>query len=1036
MIKKFITFSVEKSILNHIFLLFMVVLAFFSYQSIPKEIFPPSNLETIMVTGTYIGASPDVLDKIAVKPLEDELQNLDDADRIESSVKNGFFKILIYLRNGSNQSKVLDDVKDIISTVRKDFPNDMDEPVAKILKTSYPLATIAIASNEPKKNMLDIANLLKTRLSKIKNLSDISIRGDADEELLIKIDERKLEAYGLNIDEVASKLSSISSIYPIGLIKQRGGHLFVSTISGEKNLEKLRNMQLAFGNKRVRLKDIADANFQLADPSEISHFNGKPNISVNMNKAKEGNAIELVKRVRKVLKEFNKTYKNYDFEIYTDTSIWIRNRLNTVISNIIFGLILVSLSVYIFISGRIAFIVGMGIPVSFFIGLIAMDLMGYSLNMLSLLGALIALGMLVDEAIVVAENIYKHLERGDSPKDAAINGASEMFPAVLTATSTTIFAFLPLLIMSGDMGVFMRVLPIVISILLLSSLFEAFFFLPLHAKEFLKTKDKIHKNESWWNSWNRVYKAILTFLLKYKKSSLILFLIFSIGSTLYLFNRTSFQLFPDFDNTQIYISGKVNINYKLEETQKIVTKVEKILLKKLPKSEVSSVTSISGFMLDAKFQPHMAENNFQIFINLHERKPENFYNKYINPYLSPAYDDSDMERVKSARELLTDIKKYTKQFEKSPDFNEFKVIVPGAGIVKSDVELAFSAKDDKLVKNALHVVKNKMRNIKGVFNIYDDKETGEKEVKLRVNEYGLMLGFSERYIASLLRPYFFASDVNKMTYDKKLIDIVTQDINKDNKKTLENFYVDIPGTLKKVRLSEIVDFEYKNSDANIYKDEGVRVSTVYASLHKKQITSAKLLKSLKSTLEKVKKNGVKVNIKGEEKENKQIQKEMAEAAVIAVFLIFIALVWMFDSVILSVVILTTIPLSLFGVLVGHFLMGMNLTMPSLLGIVGLSGVVVNDGIIMIDSLKKAKNMDDILAFATGRLRPIFLTSITTVLGLSTLMFFAAGQSVILQPMAIALGFGIAWATVLNLFYVPLLFVIIKKRNLKVDIVKI
>lgn len=1033
MIKRLITFAVEKSILNHIFLLFMIVLAFFSYQRIPKEIFPPSNLETISITGFYAGASPDVLDKIAVKPLEDELVNLNDMDRVESSVKNGFFKILVYLREGSNQSSVLDDVKDIISTARKDFPSDMDEPVAKILKTSYPLVTIAVSSNQPKDKMLDIADKLKTRLSKIKNLSDITIRGDADKELLIEIDENRINAYGLSANEVASKLSSISNIYPIGLIKQRGGHLFVSTISGEKNLEKLRNIRLTFGSITLRLKDIAVANFQLKDPNEISHFNGKPNISVNMNKAREGNAITLVKKVKKVLKQFKKKYKNYDFEVYTDTSIWIRNRLNTVISNIIFGLILVSLSVYIFISGRIAFVVGLGIPVSFFIGLVAMDLMGYSLNMLSLLGALIALGMLVDEAIVVAENIYKHLERGESPKVAAINGASEMFPAVLTATSTTIFAFLPLLIMSGDMGVFMRVLPIVISILLLSSLFEAFFFLPLHAKDFLKTKTSQKKNESWWSSWNRVYRAILSFLLKYKKSAILIFLIFCVGSTIYLFKRTNFQLFPDFDNTQIYISGKVDINKKLQETQKLVTKVEKVLLAKLPKSEVSSVTSISGFMLDAKFQPHMAENNFQIFINLHERKPENFYNKYINPYLSPSYDDSDMKRVKSARELLKEIKKYTKKFQNSKDFDEFKVIVPGAGIVKSDVELSFSAKSDKLVKKALRVVEKKMKSIEGVYNISDDKEVGAKEVKLRVNEYGQLLGFSERYIASVLRPYFFASDVNKMTYDKELIDIVTQDIDKDKQEALKSFYVQIPGTLKRVRLSEIVDFEYKNSDAFIYKNDGVRVSTLYASLHKQKITSAALLKKLTPLFKKLEGQGVNIVIKGEEKENKQIQKEMAEAGVIAVFLIFIALVWMFDSIILSVVVLSTIPLSLLGVLVGHWVMEMNLTMPSLLGIVGLSGVVVNDGIIMIDSLKKATNFEEMLDFATGRLRPILLTSITTVLGLGTLMFFAAGQSVILQPMAIALGFGIAWATVLNLFFVPLLFALIKKRSLIADI---
>ncbi len=1029
MIKKFITFSVEKPILNHIFLLFMIVLAFFAYKNIPKEIFPPSDLEAILITGSYTGTSPDVLDKIAVKPLEDEFKNLTDADRIESDIKNGFFKIVVYLKDGSNQADSLDDIKDIISSKKRDLPSDMDEPIAKILKTSYPLVTIAIASEKSKSEMLKVAREIKDRLSRIKNLSDIMIRGESDTELLIKIDEKKLLAYGFNLNEVANKLSSLSSIYPIGLVKQKGKHLFISTISGEKSLRKLKKTKLKLGNKVVNIEDIATLSFGLAEASEISHFNGKPNLSININKSKEGNAITLVKRIKEILKEYKREYKDYDFDVYTDTSVWIRNRLNTVISNIIFGLILVSLSVFIFINGRIAFVVGIGIPVSFFIGLIITEMMGYSLNMLSLLGALIALGMLVDEAIVVSENIYRHLENGDDAKTAAINGAVEMFPAVLTATATTIFAFLPLLIMSGEMGVFIKILPIMISILLLSSLFEAFFFLPLHAKDFLKTRKSRHHSESWWDSWKSAYAKVLGFLIKYKKSSLLFFIIFSFGSTYYMFQKSSFQLFPDFDNTQIYISGKVDINYKLSQTQELVTKVEKALLDKLPKSEVSSITSISGFLLDAKFKPHLAENNFHIFINLHERKPENFFNRYINPYLSPEYDDSDMMREKSARELLKDIKKLTKSFEKDKDFKEFNVIVPGAGIVKSDVEIALSCKDDKLVSKAIKMLKSRMSQIDGVFNIDDDKEEGEEELKLRVNEYGQSLGFDEKSLTSLLRPYFFSSEVDKMIYKKELIEIKLEAKDKDKIESIKSFYIDVPGSFKKVRLSEIADFRFKRSDANIYKNEGVGISTVYASLQKEKITSTLFLDKIKPTLEKIKNMGVEVIIKGEEKENKKIQKEMAEAAVIAIFLIFIALVWMFDSVLLSVMVLTTIPLSMFGVFAGHFLMGMNLTMTGLLGVVGLSGVVVNDGIIMVDFLKKAKNMKEIVEFASSRLRPILLTSITTVLGLSSLIFFASGQSVILQPMAISLGFGIAYATILNLLYIPVLFVVIKGRKL-------
>jgi multidrug efflux pump subunit AcrB len=258
----------------------------------------------------------------------------------------------------------------------------------------------------------------------------------------------------------------------------------------------------------------------------------------------------------------------------------------------------------------------------------------------------------------------------------------------------------------------------------------------------------------------------------------------------------------------------------------------------------------------------------------------------------------------------------------------------------------------------------------------------------------------------------------------ELIKIKSELLNKDSFEKFKDFYVDIPGTAKKVRLKDIADFTIRPSYTEIFKDNGVRIRTVFCSLDKKKLTSAEFLKKMKTTFDKVKNLGVNIDIKGEQKSNRQIQKEMAEAGIIALFLIFIALVWMFDSATLSLVVLSTIPLSVLGVLVGNLLMGLNLTMPGLLGLVGLSGVVVNDGIIMIDFIKKTRNLKEAVMLASLRLRPIFLTSITTVLGLMTLMFFASGQSVILQPMAIALGFGVAWATVLNLFYVPVLYAVI------------
>ena len=1029
MIKNIIKFAINKAKLNHIFLLFLFLMGAFAYINVPKEIFPPTNLDAISIRGSYAGASPNSLDNMAVSPIEDDLKNLSDVSLVESTIKTGMFSIKATLKDGANIDDALSDIKDIIQKIKRDLPSDMVEPTAKKVKNTFPLVTIAISSNDKKEKLLKVADELKKELSSIKDLSDISIRGDADTELVFAINSKKVEALGLSTSAVISAISNLSNIFPVGFIEERGNHIFLNTQSGFKSIEKFKNTLIKINGKSVFLKDIAKIEFKLSDATEISHFNGVQNISVNINKSKSGNAITLVKRIKKILKKYEKRYPRYTMEVYSDSSVWIRNRLNTVISNILFGLILVSLSIYVFINARIALVVALGIPTSFLIGLIALEYMGYSLNMLSLLGALIALGMLVDEAIVVAENIQRHIEEGTPPKEAAINGATEMFPAVLTATATTIFAFLPMLIMSGEMGVFMRILPIMITILLLSSLFEAFFFLPLHSYEFLKKDEKAKRSDEMWDKLKEKYKNILQKLISKPKISLMLFLFITLGGTAILFKISKFQLFPEFDTTQIYIKGSVNKNFSIEETQALVTKVEKILLKKLDKKDVASITSISGLKINNKFKADISSNYFHIFVNLHERAPEGFYNTYINPIFSPEYDDKDMIRVHSARQLANIIKDITKQFKKDKDFEEFDVLVPGAGIVKSDIEISLTG-ENKKVKNALNKLQKAIEDINGTYNVSNDMKEGESEIKFQINPYGESLGITERYLANILRPLFLKLEVSNMYLHGKLIKIKTEDINKDKINSLDTLFISLPNSLQKVMLKDIANYKIKKTYSTIYKEDGFVIWTITGSLDKKIITSSELMQKLQPIFDEIRKSGIDLKIKGEQKENQQVKKEMGQAGLIALFLIFIALVWMFDSIFLSLLVLSTIPLSVFGVLVGHLIMGINLTMPGLVGIVGLSGVVVNDGIIMIDFLKKATSKSEVLELASKRIRPIMLTSITTILGLSTLIFFAAGQSVILQPMAVSLGYGLLWATVLNLFFLPLFFYVLRYKRFK------
>ena len=1030
MIRKFLEFAIDKPLLNHIFLIFILILSIFAYTDIPKEIFPPMNMDKISIKGSYAGASADILDKMAVDPIESDLKNVSQLEDVTTLIKNGFFNITADIKEGSNNLLVLQDVKDIITKHKRDLPSDMNEPTARIKEHAFPLVLIALSGDISKKKLLDYASELKEKLSEFKDLSDITIRGDAEMELDVALDYDKIVAYGLDPTAVVSAISAMSSIFPIGTIKQKANHLYLSTYNGPKTSQEAADTVIGVGNVRVRLGDIADVAFKLSDESELSHYNGKRNISINVTKSKKGNAIELVKQIRKLLSKLHAKHPEVTYSIYTDTSVWVKNRLNVVFSNIAFGLMLVFLAMLLFINKGIAIVVAMGIPVSFMIGLIATELLGDSLNMLSLLGALIALGMLVDEAIVVAENIYRHLEEGMERREAVITGAAEMFPAVLTATLTTVFAFLPMLLMSGEMGMFIRIIPIMITVLLLSSLFEAFYFLPLHAKDFLRVSKEGSFTKRFWSKMYSWYNALLHTLFRHRYAWLSVMVVSILTAEFLMLKHTKFQLFPEFDTTQIYVYGKVDINNDLKDTEKYVTQIEKILLQHADPKNISSVTSVVGFKMDAKNRVDLGENMFHVFIDLHERAPQNFFDKYIGPYLSLEYDKTRLTRVKDAKEIAKEIQKELAQIKELTDkngkkiFEEFVVKVPGAGLVAHDIEIGLSGKKDEEILKGLHRIEQALSSIKGVYNISDDADIGEKELKLKINDYGMRLGLNEQIVQRELQAFYLKGEYGKLFNDEGILRIR---IESDLDSFIDSIYkvdIQVPGSNKRVALDEVADFIYKRGFVTIKKEDGVRVRSVFATTDKKIITAMEVMERLRPTLEALKKEGYKVIIKGEEKENRKNIKEMMQAGIIALFLIFITLVWLFDSIVQSLIVISTIPLVFLGVLLGHWIMGLHLSMPGLIGVVGLAGVVVNDGLIMVDFIKKAKTSEELMQRAKTRLRPILLTSLTTVLGLFTLMFFASGQAMILQPMAISLGFGIAWATVLNLLYIPLLYAVV------------
>ncbi|MGD9595960.1 MAG: efflux RND transporter permease subunit, partial [Wolinella sp.] len=397
---------------------------------------------------------------------------------------------------------------------------------------------------------------------------------------------------------------------------------------------------------------------------------------------------------------------------------------------------------------------------------------------------------------------------------------------------------------------------------------------------------------------------------------------------------------------------------------------------------------------------------------------DNFVERYITPILSFDWDDSAKIRPLKSFEIEKMLQEHLQGFKKAYALEELRVAAPKAGIVKHDIEISLIG-PESLLKQALPHLTQTIEQTHGVKSVYNDMKAGISEIKLAINPYGESLGLNEGILSALLSDYFLFAKKGKSLDEEGVVHLRIEDIYKDELSTLRYFSLQLGS--QKVLLEEVVDFHTQEAPEKIIKEDGDRQRTVYADVIPEKLTAIELLKKLEPELKSLKESGLTLKLGGEREKNEQFIHDMIVASVLALFLIFLTLLLMFDSFLVSLMILSVIPLSFMGVILGHSLLGLNLSMPYFVGILGLAGVVFNDGIVMVDFIRKAKNDEDFFKRAAKRLRPILLTSITTFIGLATLIFFPSGQAKTLQPLATSLGFGLLWGTILNLYYLPLLF---------------
>jgi multidrug efflux pump subunit AcrB len=1025
MFERFLRFFLENARLNYLLFILIFAIGIFAYTKTPKEIFPTFELDRIVVSGSYSGASVDILDKMAVSELEKDIKSIEGIEEMTTVVVPGRFTIVVELQKGKDRYNIADKVKDAVSLNLSNLPSDMDEPSVRVPETTRNLMDITLLSNKVGIDTLkDLAKEMELKLMGVPDVSEVTIYGDSDKFYEVLLDDIKIDAYGLNKNSVVSAIANLSYTFPIGKIEDSSKqHFYVSTFNGPKTQDAFENATVSVDGQKIKLSQIATIKKRYEDSATLFSVDGKRAVNLVVKQGESGNAIEISKAIQKLVASTQKTTDEVEYIIKDDDSERIKDRLNIVISNIMLGVILITVLVAFLVNTRLAFIIAIGIPTSFVMGALYFWLSGYTINMVSLVGVLIALGIIVDDAIVVSENVQQHLEEGYSPKEAALMGAKEMFTPVTVATFTTLFSFIPILMISGTLGEVMKLIPIAFSALVIASLVESFVFLPIHASHVLKTKSKVLS----WEKVTEIYSKVIHLHIKYRKTFLLTFIIIVPLLTVLFIKNSKFQMFPSFDASTVNITIKNDVNTKVEESFAIVQAIENDILALKEEFYIKHISSVAGYRRDNAGNTENYPYVSYITLELHKEKPQNFVDKFITPYLSFYYDPQGRIRDKTSQEISRHMREFLKEkdYKKIYNLQEINVVERKVGPVKSDVQIGLANKNSTLIRQQITELRKAIESVEGIKSISDSITNGVDEIKIKINKYGQELGLSERVIGQYLSDYYLSKKVATSFDANEMLDIKVQSLQKDD---LERFKeIKIPISQDKfVRLQDVAEFHTVKTFEKLTKDMGDTNFYIFANVDTKFITATEVLERVQPLLNKIEKSGTKVVLKGEEEKKQELRNDMIGAAALSLTLIMIAMLYMFNSFKQSLIVMSTIPFSLLGMLIGHQIMGMNLTMPSIVGTLGLAGVVINDGIIMMTYLRLAKTKDELHVYAKKRFRPIILTTVTTLVGLSTLIFFPTGQAAIFQPMAVALGFGLAWGTVLNLLYLPALYAVSHK----------
>jgi multidrug efflux pump subunit AcrB len=975
---------------------------------------PKVDLATVIISTRYPGASPEDVELNVTNEIEDELKGIRDIRRITStSMENVSFVTVEIEIDASDVQAVKDEIRSAVARVT-DLPEEVTEtPLITEIKSSlFPILEIGLSGDIPYRDLREIARDFEKKLKDVPGVGSLQRYGHRAREIRVEVSPSKLVEYQIPLRDIIAAVRARN-------IRATGGTL--ESYTSEKNVVTLAQFEnplevgdvvvrTTFDGPLIKVKDLAIVRDDFEDERVMSRMYGRTAISFIVTKSENADIIDTIQAVKELAdKESEHLPDGVEFMYGLDQSQYVANKFEIVRWNGLVGFSLVVVILSLFLSFRTAFWVALGIPITLLGTVTLLPAFDVDLDGITLSSMIIVMGIIVDDAIIISENIFRRRERGDSAVDAAVNGLYGVYRPVLTTILTTFVAFAPMFFMPGMLGRFVFVIPLTVSLALFISLFEAFCVLPAHLVPGLKRirpggDDK--KREHWFDKLIGPFKSSLRVLLKLRYAYVIFSLAFLAGSAYYAKNYIDFILFPSQGSEAFMMRVEMPIGSSLKATSEKTREFEK-LVAGLPEGELSAYVSRTGAFAD--IIPMESENYSEVAVKL-------------TPF---------SKRERTADEIVEDLRR---KAEEIGGYDKLTFIVDAGGPpVGMPVTIRVVGPDDEMRARLADSVEVFLESFDGVKDIDRDDKLGKEQVRIMVDHDKLSrFGLTVADIAQNVRTAYDGTLVTSVRYGDEDVDfrvILRSDVRGSLSQLRELRIPNRAGRL--IPLNEVAWLGTGPGPSNFFHYDGVRAVTVTSDVDQEKTTPLKVTQAVEEHFDLAADYpGMRFVVGGEAQETSESMRGLFIIFGLAGIGIYFLLILLFDSVIQPLLVMLSIPFGIIGIIVTFGLHGQAVSFLAMLGMIGMTGVVVNDSLVLvnhINELRERRPDDDFKSIVVdgtaNRLRPVVLTTLTTAGGLLPLAYGVGGVDVYMSPMALALGYGLVFAMPLTLGLVPCLFLI-------------